>query len=185
MIGRSGDRPKTCWLCCDFLACWYGKVGVEGGFFIGGDNAPMCLMCRHMSGRAIGLAGALSVRESSWPRCTCCLRSSPPANGGNCTNRDTTRRRHADENASHGAKPPPVPLSSRSFTGVMLPHWCSIARPGPVGRWRRDRLAPATRPVTMSGPSPTRVVLYPEHSHVRTPQGYHRNRQRRPAQARK
>ena len=128
MIGRSGYRPKTCWLCCDFLACWYGKVGVEGGFFIGGDNAPMCLMCRHMSGRAIGLAGALSVRESSWPRCTCCLRSSPPANGGNCTNRDTTRRRHADENASHGAKPPPqypclhVPSpASCSLTGAALP----------------------------------------------------------------
>ena len=31
MIGRSGYRPKTCWLCCDFLACWYGKVGIEVG----------------------------------------------------------------------------------------------------------------------------------------------------------
>ena len=152
MIGRSGYRPKTCWLCCDFLACWYGKVGVEGGFFIGGDNAPMCLMCRHMSGRAIGLAGALSVRESSWPRCTCCLRSSPPANGGNCTNRDTTRRRHAGDTPMrmllmvqnpHHSTPVFTFLHRRHAPSLVQhcparPCWTLAARPASSGDPSRD-----------------------------------------------
>ena len=68
--------------------------------------------------------------------------TSPPANGGNCTNRGATRRRHADRMLLMVQNPPPLPLASRSLTGVILPHQCMAARRAPINAGR----APPTRP---------------------------------------
>ena len=42
---------KKCWLCGDLSACWCGKVGVEGGWFIEGRK------CLHVP----------DVRANNWP----------------------------------------------------------------------------------------------------------------------
>ena len=60
--------------------------------------------------------------------------TSPPANGGNCTNRATTRRRHADRMLLMVQTPHHYPwchaptLVSCSLTVVTLSHWCGAAR---------------------------------------------------------
>ena len=61
--------------------------------------------------------------------------TSPPPNGGNCTNRATTRRRHAEarllmvQNPHHYPGRHAPSLASRSLTGVTLSHWwCRAAR---------------------------------------------------------
>ena len=42
---RMGLKDKSCWLCGDFSACWYGKVGIEVGCFIVGTCvAPWSVM---------------------------------------------------------------------------------------------------------------------------------------------
>ena len=63
--------------------------------------------------------------------------TSPP-NGGNCTIRGATRRRHADGRLLMLQNPHLYPwchapsLASCSLTGVMIPHWCRTARRAPI-----------------------------------------------------
>ena len=63
-----------------------------------------------------------------------CFPTTPPANGGNCTNRATTRRRHADRMLLMVQNPHHYPwchaptLVSCSLTVVTLSHWCGAAR---------------------------------------------------------
>ena len=71
---------KTCWLCGDLSACWYGKVGVEGGWFIEGRECP------HVpDARANAWSGADTRRQlGSSPRRASYLRSSPRAWARSC-----------------------------------------------------------------------------------------------------
>ena len=55
--------------------------------------------------------------------CVTCLSMTSPSNGGNCTIRGATRRRHAEGRLLMLQTPTITP-------GVMLPHWCRTARRG-------------------------------------------------------
>ena len=52
-----------------------------------------------------------------------CFPMTPPPNGGNCSIRGATRRRHAEARLLVVQNPPPLPLVSCSLTDVMLPQW--------------------------------------------------------------
>ena len=94
----SGFQDITCWLCQDFSACWHGKTHIEGDCSSWDVNAPTYLMCGRTSGRVwtLGFRGQFAEvvcdAGAAPPRTS----TSPPANGGNCTNRGATRRRHAE-----------------------------------------------------------------------------------------
>ena len=82
--------------------------------------------------------------------------------------RDTPATRRQD--ASNGAKPPPVPPASCSLTGPMLPHRYRTARPGPVGR--RSGVAdgdPATRAGRTGADKRPKGVADNDESHYRQP----------------
>ena len=75
-----------------------------------------------------------------------CFPMTPPPNGGNCTNRGATRRRHAVVRLLVVQNPPPLPLVSRSplvqctLTDAGLPCQAPITL---VGRRRRGLAARA------------------------------------------
>ena len=57
---RMGLKDKSCWLCGDFSACWYGKVGIEVGCFIVGTcMAPWSVM--------VGLGRLFAATVSTMP----------------------------------------------------------------------------------------------------------------------
>ena len=72
--------------------------------------------------------------------------TSPPPNGGNCTNRATTRRRHAGrmllmvQNPHHYPWRDAPTRASRTLTGVMLSHWYGAARRAPINAGRASSM---------------------------------------------
>ena len=123
----SGFQDITCRFYRDFSACWHGKTHIEGDCSSWGANAPTYLMCGRTSGRVwtLGFRGKFAEvvcdAGAAPPRTS----TSPPANGGNCTNRGATRRRHAEGRLLMVQNPPPLPLASCSLTGRMLPIGCN------------------------------------------------------------
>ena len=94
--------------------------------------------------------------------CVTCLSVTSPSNGGNCTIRGATRRRHAEGRLLMLQNPHHDPR-------VMLPHGLNAPDQVESSRWGASRLrscgasapTPPTPPSTMPGtePRPTRFVL--------------------------
>ena len=80
-----------------------------------------------------------------------CFPTTPPPNGGNCSIRGATRRRHAVARLLMVQNPHHYPwchapsLASCSLTGVTLSHWCGAARRG--ADKRRKGVADGAHPV--------------------------------------
>ena len=67
--------------------------------------------------------GGVALHEDP---CMSCLPMTSPPNGGNCTIRGATRRRHADRTLLMLQNPPPLPPVSCSLTGAGLPDGAPI-----------------------------------------------------------
>ena len=116
----------------------------------------------------------------------CTLRTTPPrtaaslpANGGNCTNRGATRRRHAEERLLKVQNPRLSPKRTAGMEGVggtgwhgqasrrgldRGARWATVAWPGgdaPQSERHADRQA-TLQPDTQRRDTPTRAVLCPQ-----------------------
>ena len=75
-----------------------------------------------------------------------CFPMTPPPNGGNCSIRGATRRRHAEAKLLMVQNPHHYPwrhapsLASCTLTGVTLSHWCGAARRAPINAGRASSM---------------------------------------------
>ena len=101
--GMTGQNVLVVWR---LSACRHGKVGLEGGCFIGGVNAPTCLMCGRTRGPEMRVGSPAQTRNSGFTGSSHCgvwgWWSKRPGGRGQC--RGTTTEHRSSPWAPHQPK---------------------------------------------------------------------------------
>ena len=101
--GMTGQNVLVVWR---LSACRHGKIGLEGGCFIGGVNAPTCLMCGRTRGPEMRVGSPAQTRNSGFTGSSHCgvwgWWSKRPGGRGQC--RGTTTEHRSSPRAPHQPK---------------------------------------------------------------------------------